>query len=976
MRSARSGTGPRVARARLARRAAVALLVLAAAVLAAAWTVGDLGMGWLESRASRARARLGAALFARHGVAFYAPLDEPVPADLVTGAPLLGSAAVRVPGAVGSARRFDGRPGENLVGPQRWSPLAPGGFTLALRARFPVPSPDAPPAPAAGESRLVWDRDGAAAVGLRLRGGALEGVFSDAAGTHALSAPAPAPGRWTHLALSVGPERAALFVDGARVAEAPVSGPLALPAHAVAIGTDGHAPPAFDADEWCVWNRPLSSAEVARVASSGRSVSALLEPRLAGRARRRAAEASAFRSLCRVVGVVKTPAGVPAVLNRSFPVLELHLSRADRRHFRDAHLEAAASGFRTRRGARARAVRASFGGRTERVAAWLDETVPEAPLSSRPAFVLASEGGLFGPGSGLVRLFPPEQFGARRPDAVRPLPLDTSSFVRLHLDGDFLGLYCLVPFESPAPPWFVTGPRDVGRPDRLHFAATASDPAAGAGFSPEERAAAWRRTLSLLAADPGFPLREPEARLLARRHASMRESFRLSDPAPGPESVLGANPAAFYVTNDLDLAAAGPGVSWRSSDPATVSPDGRVARPDDGRPRVVELVASLPGGGERAFRFRVMPRAPALPALFLSFGRPLDKLARADFACLRIPAGADPEPSWLFGTGPGGGGAKLRGNTSYVTGRRRPLNLKFDEPVDFPGVAEPVRHVLLLSGYADPARLRNALSYDAFRAMSPEGTVRAAPVVWTEVFANGAYAGVWECCPRLQDVLSEPFSALYKVRSSKGLWSDPDGASEGVDRVGDAGEGEEDPYAPIREITRFVSGTDPGVFAAGESGAFDIDELLDFYLLLNFTGNEDGRVTNQFLGLRAEDGRWMLLPWDYDKTFLPGRVAALAAAGRPGTLSNSLFARLFHDAPVLRARLAARWRELRAGPLSDAALDAWTDERAARLAPYMDEDYRVVPPLGHDGDYADAVRIFRDEVRARAAWLDGMLGVR
>ncbi len=966
------GSEPRVRHARRARRAALALLALAVLGLAGAWIVGDLGMGWLESRAAAARAKLGAALFSRHGVAFYAPLDEAVPADLVTGAPLLATSAVRVPGAIGSARRFDGRSGENLVGPQRWSPLAPGGFTLALRARLPVPPPSAPPA--AAESRLVWDRDGSASVGLRLRGGALEGVFSDAAGAHALSAPAPASGRWTHLALSVGPERAALFVDGVRVADAPVTGALALPAHAVAIGTDGHAPPAFDADEWCVWNRPLPSAEVARLAAPGRSVADRLEPRLAARARRRASQAAAFRSLCRVLGVVRTPAAVPAVLNRSFPVLELRLSRADRRHFRDAHLEAAASGFRTRLGARARRVQASFAGRTERIAIWLDETIPEAPLSSRPAFVLASEHGLFGGGSGLARLFPPEQFGARRPDAARPLPLDTASLVRLHLDGDFLGLYCLVPFESPAPPWFATGARDVARPDRLHFSAPAADPAAGAGYSAEERAAAWRRTLSLLAADPGFPLREPEARLLARRHASMRERLSIPDPEPGPEQILGANPAALYVTNDLDLAAAGPGLAWRSSDPATISPEGRVARPEDGRPRIVVLSADLPGGAVRECRLRVMPRAPALPALFLWFGRPLDKLSRADFACLRVPAGDDPEPSWLFGTGPGGGGARLRGNTSFVTGRRRPMNLKFDEPVEFPGAAEPVRHLLLLSGYADPARLRNALSYDAFRAMSPAGTVRTAPVAWTEVFVNGAYAGVWECCPRLQDVLSEPFSALYKVRSSKGLWSDPDDASEGVDRVGAAEEeDDDDPYEPIREITRFVSGTDPGDFVAGEAAAFDLGELLDFYLLLNFTGNEDGRVTNQYLGLRAEDGRWLLLPWDYDKTFLPGRVAAFAASGRTSVLSNPLFARLFHDAPELRARLSARWRELRAGPLSDAALDAWIDERAALLAPSMDEDYRVVPPLGHDGDFASAIRLFRDEVHARAAWLDERL---
>jgi hypothetical protein len=365
-----------------------------------------------------------------------------------------------------------------------------------------------------------------------------------------------------------------------------------------------------------------------------------------------------------------------------------------------------------------------------------------------------------------------------------------------------------------------------------------------------------------------------------------------------------------------------------------------------------------------------MPTAPALPALLLSFGRPLDKLSRTDFACLRIPAGADAEPAWVSGTGPTGGGAKLRGNTSFVTGRRRPINLELDLPVDFPGARAPVDHLLLLSGYADPTRLRNALAFDVFRALSPEGTVRAAPVVWTEVFVNGAYAGVWECCPRLQDVLSEPFSVLYKVRSSYGLWTDPDNSAESVDRVG-AGAEEEDPYAPMRELARFVArarGEDDG--AAGTAESFDLDELVDFFLLVNFTGNEDGRVTNQFVGQRAEDGLWMLLPWDYDKTFL---LPPAGSGSRTGLIVSPLYDRLFRENPDLRRRIGARWRELRAGLLSEASLDAWIDGRAALLAPYMDEDFRVVPPLGHDGSFADAIAALRAEVRFRLGLVDRFL---
>lgn len=661
----------------------------------------------------------------------------------------------------------------------------------------------------------------------------------------------------------------------------------------------------MDLDEWGIWRRPLDPTEVARLAAARHPLPALLEPRHAASLRRREALAAFFRSLVSTLGALRPSVSTPAVLNPAIPTLDLRLSGDDRRHFRAAHLEALASGFRTPLGARRRHVQASFGSRTERVAAWLDEIVPTAPLSSRPAFVLASSNGLFGAGSGLVRLYPPEQFGLRRPDAARPLPLDPASLVRLHLNGDFLGLYCLAPFESPALPSFATGTRELKRPDHLHFATPAPGADAGAGLSPQERDDAWRAILSLLATDPGFPLSPPEADLLARRHDLAKTAFNLPDPAPSPSAA---------------------------------------ARPVD------------------------LPTPSPLPALHLHFTRPLDKLHRTDFVCLLVPPGTNATPVWLSGSG-GSSGAKLRGNTSFVTGRRRSIGLKFADPVSFPGLDAPVRHLLLLSGYADPTRLRNALSFEAFRAMSPNGTVRAVPVFWAEVYVNGAWSGVWECCPRLRDVVSEPFAALYKVRASLGLWTSPAESAEVVDRVAPAG-GEipdPDPDASFRDLVRIVAESSPADFAAAAPSLFDLDELVDFFLLVNFTGNEDGRVTNQFVARRASDGRWLLLPWDYDKTFLPARAGTAQDAQ---LLFSPLYDRLVHDLPGFHDRIAARWRDLRAGPLSDDALDAWLDARFALLAPLMPADYALLPPIGHDGDYPSAVAILRARIHDRLAILD------
>ncbi|MBQ3809678.1 MAG: CotH kinase family protein, partial [Kiritimatiellae bacterium] len=327
-------------------------------------------------------------------------------------------------------------------------------------------------------------------------------------------------------------------------------------------------------------------------------------------------------------------------------------------------------------------------------------------------------------------------------------------------------------------------------------------------------------------------------------------------------------------------------------------------------------------------------------------------------------------PESLLGTAATGGGVRHRGNTSYVRGARRSLSLEFDRPVAWTGAPAPASHVLLLSGYADATRLRNALCFDAFSAMHPDAPRGAVPVSWTDVFVNGEWAGVWETAPRLKDMVSDWATPVYKVRTPEGLWSRV--SADMLDRRDGAGPGEPDAadaYDPFLELARFVVESDDVGFAARAGEFFDLDDLADMVLLLDFTGNVDGRTTNQYVVRRRSDGRWLVLPWDYDKTFLGGKYRELP-------LSNPLYDRCRRCVPGFGERLAARWAALRAGSLSDAALERWIDGKAALLAPYMDEDFRLVPPAGADGgcDYARAVEELREEVLFRARRLDGRLG--
>ena len=203
------------------------------------------------------------------------------------------------------------------------------------------------------------------------------------------------------------------------------------------------------------------------------------------------------------------------------------------------------------------------------------------------------------------------------------------------------------------------------------------------------------------------------------------------------------------------------------------------------------------------------------------------------------------------------------------------------------------------------------------------------------------------------------------VRLFRNLRLQRRGRRSTADRVGGNAPPAADPFAPFRDLSAFVASAPDAEFGARVGDVFDLDELADFWLLLNFSGNVDGRVTNQLLGRRASDGRWLLLPWDYDKTF------SSKSPQRDMVLSSPLFDRLFRTRPDFRDRIRARWAALRRGPFSDDALRERVAADAAILSPLMDEEWRLLCPVGFGGGYDEAVRDLLAEVLFRARLVDG-----
>jgi len=281
----------------------------------------------------------------------------------------------------------------------------------------------------------------------------------------------------------------------------------------------------------------------------------------------------------------------------------------------------------------------------------------------------------------------------------------------------------------------------------------------------------------------------------------------------------------------------------------------------------------------------------------------------------------------------------------------------------------------------DPTLVREALSYDLFRRFgvpAPHaGFARLTLAIGDEPPRSlGVFVLVenvdedWLARRDLDGRDGAPdvlFKCLYQDQGPADLSradsvAGPDGGPIGVERVDPATPAEWpgfEPYRPAYDLK-----TDRDEFAAAEAAlndlvrllagapddaaleaALDVDQLLRATAVSVFLGMADDywRLgNNYYLARRPDDGRWLFVPYDYDRTF------GTATVGQdPATSSFLGWGATTVVRPVLMQRVLAvpRFREVYlgalaelvaedGGPASEAVLRARAEELQALVAPY------------------------------------------
>lgn len=309
------------------------------------------------------------------------------------------------------------------------------------------------------------------------------------------------------------------------------------------------------------------------------------------------------------------------------------------------------------------------------------------------------------------------------------------------------------------------------------------------------------------------------------------------------------------------------------------------------------------------------------------------------------------------------------------------LALRFDRRRALLDLPEDKDFVLNAS-YIDKTFLRHKMCYDLFRAMQPERN-RAPLCTYAMLRRASDELGLYVVMQKLD----ASTLGVGKADSTSVIFKDPPlfytsritpQDSDNYYQQTFPKKRKDDRTAQIEALRSFVFESDDSTLRAQVAEVVDLDNVVDWHLLLLLSNNSDGLLKNFYLYKADDRTPWRVAPWDYDHSL--GRDGDNAYNMLTDTVDcsrNELLRRLWQwDA--YRQRLCNRWWQLRQqGTISTMALCGWIDTQARDLRRAVKANERRWPVDGPHykdaGDFDHEVEVMKQFVRLNVERLDRML---
>ncbi|MEM9545429.1 MAG: CotH kinase family protein [Bacteroidota bacterium] len=260
------------------------------------------------------------------------------------------------------------------------------------------------------------------------------------------------------------------------------------------------------------------------------------------------------------------------------------------------------------------------------------------------------------------------------------------------------------------------------------------------------------------------------------------------------------------------------------------------------------------------------------------------------------------------------GKIKLRGGIS-ARYKKNSFSFELDKKYKFFDLPKDDDWILNAS-YIDKTFMRHKINYDLFRAMGEKNI--AAQSRYVNILVNGEYHGLY----LLTEEINGKMVGLNKKDTMAMLFKDPlflytehriPQDSNNFHQQKFPKIQKRDQFYYIDSLCTFLFESSDHEFEAGIGKWFDLDNLIDWHLLLLFSNNGDGILKNFYLHKSDKDTPFRIAIWDFDHSFGRDGDNELNMMERPLRWWRSvLFVRLLESKRLnYQQRLKNRWKELR-----------------------------------------------------------------
>lgn len=285
---------------------------------------------------------------------------------------------------------------------------------------------------------------------------------------------------------------------------------------------------------------------------------------------------------------------------------------------------------------------------------------------------------------------------------------------------------------------------------------------------------------------------------------------------------------------------------------------------------------------------------------------------------------------------------------------------------------------ILNATYIDKTFMRHKLSYDLFRQFSSSNISSKCSYVTLAIESsyNGLYILMERMdAKRLHLELSDSACFIFK---DPPLFKDPADSAKSESRKNKDYFFQKYPPIDIHNFNLLLFRLRDLIFyapdsvfsdsAKGIASFIDLDNLIDWQILLMVTNNGDGMKKNFYLYRQSAKGKIKIAPWDYDHSFGRDGDNELNLYEMLNTRKIYLLDRLISlNAFNYKSRLKSRYNELkRNGIITKEHLFAMLDSNRKQFESEIPSNFKMWPPNGdHYKDSAD----FDKELRYMKNWI-------